>query len=526
MAASLPIAMGEAGECVILPQMATRHGLIAGATGTGKTVTLQLLIERFSQIGVPVFAVDIKGDLAGISQPGTETARLTERLQQLNLPVPQFAATPVTFWDIFGEQGHPLRTTVSELGPLLLARLLNLNDTQTGVINIAFQVADDQGLLLLDFKDLRALVQYLGEQAKTLKLEYGNISAASVGAIQRSLLALEQQGAAQFLGEPALDLHDLLQTDSNGKGVVNILAASRLIQSPQLYAMTLLWLLSDLFEQLPEVGDLDQPKLVLVFDEAHLLFKDAPKVLLDKIEQVVRLIRSKGVGLYFCSQTPMDIPSPVLSQLANRIQHALRAFTPADLKAVKATAQTFRPNPQLDIERAIGELRLGEALISCLDAQGSPTIVQRAFMLPPASQIGAITPAQRQQILQTSLLYGHYEAVEDRESAYELLKQRTEQAIQAAEAANRQAELDQAAAVAAKEQAKAEARQAALLQKQLEQQAKSQAKAEAQMAQEREKLLLDLAAGAAGALGGSTGKRLARGLLGGILGYGTHRRRG
>nr|WP_225938793.1 helicase HerA-like domain-containing protein [Kovacikia minuta] len=514
-----PLKVGK--ECLILPSMANRHGLVAGATGTGKTVTLQVIAERFSKIGVPVFLADIKGDLSGISQTGVEKPKIGDRLQQLGLTDFQFASCPVEFWDVFGEQGHPLRTTISEMGPLLLSRLLNLNNTQEGVLNIAFKIADDTGLLLTDLKDLRALIQYAGDNAKQFKTEYGNISAASVGAIQRGLLTLEQQGADKFLGEPALDLMDLLRMDANGHGVVNILAADRLMQSPKLYATFLLWLLSELFEQLPEEGDLDKPKLLFFFDEAHLLFDNAPDALQDKIEQVVRLIRSKGVGVYFCTQNPMDIPAKVLGQLGNRVQHALRAFTPVDQKAVKAVANTFRSNPMLKVEQVITELSTGEALVSFLDDQGAPGMVEQAYILPPFSQIGAITPEQRQQIIQNSVLYGHYKEEDDRESAYEVLKQKTETAARLADAT--------AAKVAAEKQAEIERKQAekeaALTQKQAEKAAAAQAKEEARIAREREKLLMDIAGNAGRAVGGSFGKSIARGVLGGILGSSGSRRR-
>jgi len=404
--------------------MGNRHGLIAGATGTGKTVSLQTLAEKFSALGVPVFMADVKGDLSGISQPGQDNPKIMQRVQQLAIESYQHRACPVAFWDVFGEQGHPVRTTISEMGPLLLSRLLNLNDTQAGVLSIMFEVADDQGLLVLDIKDLRAMLQHLSENAAEIKTEYGNVSSASIGAIQRALLTLEQQGGDMLFGEPALDLNDLIQTDADGRGVVNILVADRLMQSPKMYATFLLWLLSELFEQLPEVGDPEKPKLVFFFDEAHLLFDDAPKPLVDKIEQVVRLIRSKGVGVYFVTQNPLDVPDEVLGQLGNRIQHALRAFTPRDQKAVRAAAQTFRSNPDLDVETTITELGVGEALVSVLDEQGIPGIVQRAFIYPPQSQLGPIAPQQRQQVIRNSVIFGHYEKAIDRESAYEMLKGR------------------------------------------------------------------------------------------------------
>jgi uncharacterized protein len=433
MASPLLIAKGEQ-ECLLLPKLANRHGLIAGATGTGKTVSIQVLAEKFSRIGVPVFMSDVKGDFSGISQPGSENPKIQARVEQLGLEDFEFAASPVTFWDVFGEQGHPVRATVSDMGPLLLSRLLNLNDTQTGVLSLVFKIADDNGLLLLDLKDLRSMLQYVGDNAKEFQTEYGSVSAASIGAIQRGLLALEEQGGDQFFGEPALNLDDLMQSDSAGHGMINVLAADKLMRSPQLYSTFLLWLLAELFERLPEVGDLEKPKLVFFFDEAHLLFDEAPEALQDKIEQVVRLIRSKGVGVYFISQNPTDIPDKVLGQLGNRVQHALRAFTPRDQKAIKAAAQTFRSNPNLEVETAITELEVGEALVSFLDEKGTPGMVERAFICPPQGKMGAITPEQRQQIVQQSVLYGHYEKEVDRESAYEMLKTRAEQATQEAEA--------------------------------------------------------------------------------------------
>lgn len=411
-------------DLYLLPRMANRHGLIAGATGTGKTFTLKVLAEAFSSIGVPVFLSDIKGDLAGICEYGESNPKLAERLQRLGLPLPEFQAFPVRFWDVFGELGHPVRTTISEMGPLLIARLLNLNETQTGVLNITFKIADDQGLLILDLKDLRSMLVYIAENASQYTVEYGNISRQTIGAIQRGLLTLEEQGADQFFGEPALEISDLMRTDSAGLGFVNILAAERLVRSPALYATFLLWLLAELFEELPEVGDLEKPKMVFFFDEAHLLFNEAPKVLLDKIEQVVRLIRSKGVGVYFITQNPLDIPDVVLGQLGNRVQHALRAFTPRDQRAVKAAAETFRPNPSLNVEQAITELGVGEALVSFLDKDGRPSIVERAFVAAPRSLFGTISPETRQQVINKSLLAGKYDRLRDRESAYELLQKR------------------------------------------------------------------------------------------------------
>ncbi len=409
-------------EIYLLPALANRHGLITGATGTGKTVTLQSLAQGFSRMGVPVFLADVKGDLSGLSRAGQMSSKLQERLDAHVLPTPCFEACPVVFWDVLGEQGHPVRSTISELGPLLLARMLNLNETQTGVLTLVFRIADDNGLLLLDLKDLRAMCQFVGDNARQFTTDYGNISAASIGAIQRGLLQLDEQGGDRFFGEPALNIDDLMQTDGNGYGVVNILAADRLMQQPKIYATLLLWLLSELFEGLPEVGDPDKPKLVFFFDEAHLLFNDAPKPLLEKIEQVVRLIRSKGVGVYFVTQNPLDVPDSVLGQLGNRVQHALRAFTPRDQKAVKTAATTMRQNPELDTEKAITELAVGEALVSLLDEKGRPSVVERAWILAPGSRIGPATPQERQQSIRASVLFGQYETPVDRESAYEKLR--------------------------------------------------------------------------------------------------------
>ena len=420
-----PILVAQSTEPIfLLPKMANRHGLIAGATGTGKTVTLQTLAENFSARGVAVFMADVKGDLAGLSQPGANNPKIVERAKELKIDNFTGEACPVVFWDVFGEQGHPVRATVSEMGPLLLARLLDLNDTQAGVLNMVFKIADDNGLLLLDLKDLRAMLQYVADNADQFKTQYGNISAASAGTIQRNLLALESQGADKFFGEPALNLEDLIQTQ-NGRGVINILAADKLMQkSPKVYATFLLWMLSELFENLPEIGDPEKPKLVFFFDEAHLLFTDIEPAVEQKIEQMVRLIRSKGVGVYFVSQNPLDIPEVVLGQLGNRVQHALRAFTPRDQKAVKAAAETFRQNPKLNTETVLTELAVGEALVSMLDENGSPEVVERAKIVPPRSQVGAITPDQRKQIINSSVLAGHYEKAIDRESAYEKLQAR------------------------------------------------------------------------------------------------------
>jgi uncharacterized protein len=417
----------------ILPKMANRHGLIAGATGTGKTVTLQSMAEGFSALGVPVFMADVKGDLSGMSQAGGGNPKVDARVTQLGLTDFKPQASPATFWDVFGKKGHPVRTTVAEMGPLLLARMLNLNDVQGGVLNSIFKIADDKGWLLLDLKDLRAMSQHAAENSATYQTEYGNISAASVGALQRALLQVETEGGDQLFGEPALNLDDLMQTDSAGRGVINILASDQLFNSPRVYATLLLWLLSELFEKLPEVGDLEKPKLVFFFDEAHLLFTDAPQALLTKIEQVVRLIRSKGVGVYFVSQNPLDIPDIVLGQLGNRVQHALRAFTPRDQKAVKSAAETFRTNPKVDVATAITELGVGEALVSFLDEKGVPTPVERAFICPPQSRIGMATEIERAAVINNSLVRGVYESQVDRESAYEVLKKRA--AEQAAEEA-------------------------------------------------------------------------------------------
>jgi DNA helicase HerA-like ATPase len=432
MAEPLLIAKNATTTCELLPALANRHGLITGATGTGKTVTLQTLAENFSKIGVPVFMADVKGDLTGASQPGTIGEKLAAVLKDRGIEPTAPMACPTTLWDVFGEQGHPVRATVSDMGPLLLGRMLDLNDTQAGVLNLVFKIADDAGMLLLDLKDLRAMLQHVGDNASQFTTQYGNISAASVGAIQRGLMQIESQGGDRFFGEPMLNISDFMQTVGS-KGVVNILAADKLLNSPRLYATFLLWMLSELFETLPEVGDLDKPKLVFFFDEAHLLFNEAPKVLVERIELVVRLVRSKGVGVYFVTQNPLDIPDSVLAQLGNRVQHALRAFTPRDQKAVKATAQTMRQKPGLDIETAITELAVGEALVSFLDAKGRPSVTERVFVYPPGSQIGPITPQQRQALMAGSLVAGVYEKAQDRESAYEKLLART-QATQAAQA--------------------------------------------------------------------------------------------
>jgi DNA helicase HerA-like ATPase len=421
---SILVAKGKE-EISILPRMANRHGLIAGATGTGKTVTLRVMAEQFSRIGVPVFMADVKGDLSGIARPGGDKPAFTERAKQLGLADFAFEGFPTEFWDVFGQQGHPVHTTISGMGPLLLSRVLNLNEVQSGVLTLIFKIADDNGLLLLDLKDLRAMTQFVGDNADTFKTAYGNISTASIGAIQRGLLTIEEQGGAKFFGEPALDLQDLIQTNTEGRGMINVLVADKLMQAPKLYTTFLLWMLAELFETLPEVGDPEKPKLVFFFDEAHLLFDDAPKVLEDKIEQVIRLIRSKGVGVYFVTQNPLDVPETVLGQLGNRVQHALRAFTPKDQRAVKVAAETFRTNPSLDVSKVITELAVGEALVSMLDTKGSPTVVERATVLPPRSRLTPLSQDERAATIKASVLFGHYEKEVDRESAYEKLKQRT-----------------------------------------------------------------------------------------------------
>ena len=423
MSEPILVARRDAIECALLPALANRHGLITGATGTGKTITLQTLAEGLSLRGIPVFMADVKGDLTGISQAGTISPKLAAVLAERGIEAPQPVACPATLWDVFGEHGHPVRATVSDLGPLLLGRMLALNETQQGVLQLVFKIADDNGLLLLDLKDLRAMLQYVGDNATQFKTSYGNVSAASIGAIQRGLVQIEEQGGDKFFGEPMLDIADFMQT-SDGKGVVNILAADKLLAAPRLYATFLLWLLSELFETLPEVGDLDAPKLVFFFDEAHLLFKDAPAALVERIELVVRLVRSKGVGVYFVTQNPLDIPDSVLGQLGNRVQHALRAFTPRDQKAVRSAAETMRPNEGLNIAAAITELGVGEALVSLLDPKGRPSPTERAFVLVPGSQIGPISAAQRQALIQGSLVAGAYDTVVDRESAFEMLKAR------------------------------------------------------------------------------------------------------
>jgi DNA helicase HerA-like ATPase len=455
----LYIAHSQNGPISIVGKMANRHGLIAGATGTGKTVTLQVLAETFCQAGVPCFMADMKGDLSGISQPGKLSGFIQKRLPEFGIEDPQFQSCPVRFFDVFGEQGHPMRATVSDMGPQLLGRLLELNETQTGILNIVFKIADDRGLLLLDMKDLRAMLDYVAKNAATFTTAYGNVTAASVGAIQRSLLTLENQGAEKFFGEPAFDVYDLLQCEG-GKGIMNVLAADKLMLQPKLYSTFLLWLLSDQYARLPEVGDLDLPKLVFFFDEAHMLFADTSKALTDKIEQVIRLIRSKGVGIYFITQSPTDIPENILGQLGNRVQHALRAYTPKDQKAVRSAAQTFRTNPAFKTEDAILELETGEALVSVLDEKGAPTVVERAKILFPLSQIGAITEEQRADLIKKSRLYGRYEHAIDRESAFEVLLAQSEQAAKEAADAAEEEQAAREAAAAEKEAAKAEKEEA------------------------------------------------------------------
>lgn len=444
------IAHCASGPISIVGKMANRHGLIAGATGTGKTVTLQVMAETFCQAGVPCFMADMKGDLSGISQAGKMSGFIEKRKDGFGVPNPDFQSCPVRFFDVFGEQGHPIRATISGMGPQLLARLMGLNDTQTGILNIVFRIADDRGLLLLDLKDLRSMLDFVAKNAAQYTSTYGNIAPQSVGAIQRSLLELENQGANLFFGEPEFDIHDLLQTEG-GKGIMNVLAADKLMLQPKLYSTFLLWMLSSLYSQLPEVGDMEKPKLVFFFDEAHMLFNDTPKALTDKIEQVIRLIRSKGVGIYFITQSPTDIPESILGQLGNRVQHALRAYTPKDQKAVKTAADTFRANPEFKTDEAIMNLETGEALVSFLDEKGAPTMVQRAKILFPLSQIGAISESQRAEIINRSLLKGKYDKAIDRESAFEVLLAQAEQAMKEAEQAEEEEKEEKSSKKAAKE---------------------------------------------------------------------------
>lgn len=449
----LYIAHSPEGPISIIGKMANRHGLIAGATGTGKTVTLQVLAETFCQAGVPCFMADMKGDLSGISQTGKMTGFIEKRIAEFGITNPEFQSCPVRFFDVFGEQGHPMRSTISQMGPDMLARLLGLNETQSGILNIVFRIADDKKLLLIDMKDLRSMLDYVGKKASEFTTQYGNISSQSVGAIQRALIALENQGADKFFGEPAFDILDLLQTEG-GKGIMNVLAADKLMLQPKLYSTFLLWLMSELYSTLPEVGDMELPKLVFFFDEAHMLFDDTSKAMIDKIEQVVRLIRSKGVGIYFISQSPSDIPDAILGQLGNRVQHALRAYTPKDKKAVKAAAESFRPNPAFKTEDAIQELETGEALVSFLDEKGAPSVVQRAKVLFPLSQIGAINNTQRELLIRQSRIYGKYDKAFDRESAFEVLIAQAEKEAQEAEKAKKEAEKEKQKAKEEKEQAK------------------------------------------------------------------------
>ena len=509
-------------DVVLHSKFANRHGLIAGATGTGKTVTLKVMAESFSRLGVPVFLADAKGDVSSLAQAGASNPKFDERIKSLGINSIPFAASPVVFWDLFAEQGHPIRTTITEIGPLLLARMLNLNDTQEGVLSAVFRIADDQGMLLIDFKDLKAMIGYVSEHAAEFKAEYGNLSPASLGAIQRNLLALADQGGDQFFGEPSLNILDFIQTDSNGHGYINILAADKLMNTPKLYATFLLWMLSELFEQLPEVGDMDKPKLVFFFDEAHLLFDNANVALQEKIEQVVRLIRSKGVGIYFVTQNPLDLPESVLGQLGNRVQHALRAFTPKDQKAVKTAADTFRANPEFKVEQAITELAVGEALISCLDEQGTPQVVQRAWVMPPYSSFSPISSEQRQALISQSIVAGIYEKRLDRESAFELLQnkvvERQQQAVQIEQEKQQAKEQELLAKQQAKE-AETLAKQQAREQERI---AKEQQKGAEREAKQREKLIQDtvgtFAKSAARSLGGSTGQKIVRGLLGSLFG--------
>ena len=509
-------------DVVLHSKFANRHGLIAGATGTGKTVTLKVLAESFSRLGVPVFLADAKGDVSSLAQAGASNPKFDERIKSLGIDSIPFAASPVVFWDLFAEQGHPIRTTITEIGPLLLARMLNLNDTQEGVLSAVFRIADDQGMLLIDFKDLKAMIGYVSEHAAEFKAEYGNLSPASLGAIQRNLLALADQGGDQFFGEPSLNILDFIQTDSNGHGYINILAADKLMNTPKLYATFLLWMLSELFEQLPEVGDMDKTKLVFFFDEAHLLFDNASAALQEKIEQVVRLIRSKGVGIYFVTQNPLDLPESVLGQLGNRVQHALRAFTPKDQKAVKTAADTFRANPEFKVEQAITELAVGEALISCLDEQGTPQVVERAWVMPPYSSFSPISPEQRQALISQSIVAGIYEKRLDRESAFELLQnkvvERQQQAVQIEQEKQQAKEQELLAKQQAKE-AETLAKQQAREQERI---AKEQQKEAEREAKQREKLIQDtvgtFAKSAARSLGGSTGQKIVRGLLGSLFG--------
>ena len=491
------VGKGETAQLLHL-RLANRHGLIAGATGTGKTVSLQILAEGFAAEGVPVFVADVKGDLSGMSQPGGENPKLDERAATIGMTDYARRAFPVVYWDLFGEQGHPIRTTISEMGPLLLARMMGLNETQEGVLNVAFRAADEQGLLLLDLKDLRSLLNFVGENAQALSLELGRVSTASVGAIQRRLLTLDQQGGEHFFGEPALDIKDLMRTDLSGQGIINILAADRLMMSPKLYATFLLWLLSELFEELPEVGDPPKPKFVFFFDEAHLLFDEAPKALVDKVEQVVRLIRSKGVGVYFISQNPLDVPDEVLGQLGNRVQHALRAFTPRDQKAVKAAAETFRANPKLDVSETITQLGVGEALVSTLEGKGAPGIVERTLIRPPGSRMGPATLDERQRVMSASPVAGRYDQSVDRESAHEVLKKKADEKLAQHEEEQRRATLEKAAVEEAKRRERLEGQ-------------------ERRSSGRRQTTVEAMAKSVARSVGSQIGRQIVRGILGSLL---------
>lgn len=493
----------------LLSKFGNRHGLIAGATGTGKTVTLQVLAEGFASRGVPCFMADVKGDLSGMSQPGGGKPKLEERAEKIGMgPIP-YAGFPVVFWDVFGKQGLPVRSTISEMGPLLLSRLLDLNDIQEGVLNLAFKLADDQGLLILDLKDLRSMLVWMADHAGEITTMYGNVSPTTVGAIQRALLVLEEQGADQFFGEPALDLKDVMRTSYDGRGVINILAADKLMQSPRLYSTMLLWLLSELFEELPEVGDLDKPKLVFFFDEAHLLFTEAPKALTEKVEQVVRLIRSKGVGVYFISQNPMDVPESVLAQLSNRVQHALRAFTPKDQKDVRATAENFRQNPKFDSAAVLLELGVGEALVSTLDEKGTPTVVERTLIRPPASRLGPATPEERAQVVGGSPVAGKYDSAVDRESAFEILKQKAEIATLEAQRAQDAAEARKMQEIQMKADIKERER--------LEREAAREASRRTSSSRRSDSIIESMTKSIVRSAGSQLGNKIVRGILGGLF---------
>lgn len=506
MSQSVELIIGQGKDKIILhSKMANRHGLIAGATGTGKTISLKVLAEQFSEQGIPVFLADVKGDLASLAEVGVENPKLTERINHLGLAPFTFKDYPVRLWDVFGELGHPLRTTVSEMGPLLLARILELNDTQAGVLNIVFRVADEQGLLLIDLKDLRAMIQFVGDNSEEYTTQYGNVSKPSIGAIQRSLLTLEDQGGNNFFAEPAFDIQDLMKVDSYGRGTVNVLASEKLMMSPTLYSTFLLWLLSELFEELPEVGDVDKPKLVFFFDEAHLLFTDAPKALLDKIELVVRLIRSKGVGVYFVTQNPIDIPDKVLGQLGNRIQHAIRAFTPKEQKAITAMAETFRQNPSIDIPTVMAELKTGEALVSMLDLEGRPEIVQRAMIYPPHSLIGTLSSIRRKDLIENSPFHFKYHQIVDKESAFEMLKTKIDTQT-AAHQTNIESRLSEK-----------ERRQAELDDLKLQ---RERARTEREIAKAKEKSVNQvqkMAKSFLGTMSSSIGREIARGVFGSLL---------